>query len=348
MNDRTIMLLLLFLFIQCCLSALPREELVRRAQDSPNNIIDVTHKELYRVFDRYGDRNYDMAVEFTAVENPKCVLCKEMDPIFEQVASTVGRKEPQANVFFLRVDAKDNAKILKRFGIRSVPHLWVYPPFEKIYKTSSDPYDTRMPFPRPLNLTCEHYAFSIPQGAPAEDLLLLFAKFISKSCHVNVDIDKNFDTWSIVKSFIAFSLVFRLIRKRWHSIRDSLSDKNMYLCICILLIYLNLSGLNFCMQNSVPFVTQTKTGQTQWMAPSVQYQEGFEMVISIGFQVVFSALLIALIVVPQYFTGPDTFLLCLTVGLMLFLLYNGFTTAFLTKDKGYPFDLLKMISKRMQ
>lgn len=341
--------LLFFIAISLVKASLPREVLSERASNSNGNIITINSDEFMSVFDGAGDRDYYLAVEFTAASpDSKCELCKTLHPIFESVAYTVGKKVTNANVYFVEIDAEDHLAKMKEAGLRDIPKLWIYPPFDSVYKSSNaDPYDTRLPFPSNINLTSAHYEFNVPQGAPVSDYELLYAKFVSSICNVNVHIDKKTDISSILKSFIIFTVVFRLLKKKYSNFTEMLTDKNMYICICLFLIYINMSGFNFCIQRGVPFLTQSKKGKVQVLAGGAQYQQGSEMIISILFQLGFTVMLAALIVVPQYFSGPNASLFIISASTGLFLLYNVFTTMFIAKDHDYPFNAIEMFHQEL-
>ncbi|VEU21004.1 DEKNAAC101932 [Brettanomyces naardenensis] len=339
---------LLSLASLCC-AALTRDELDERASKSPNNVILVQEDEFEKVFDKEGGRDYFMVTVLTASHSESsCDLCKTVQPIFEEVAYTVGKKQPNSNIYFIHVDVHENLANMKNFGVRSVPQLWIYPPFELVYKgDDSDPYDSRILYPESINITSEHYEFPVSSEIPAKDLELSYAKFVSNVCQVDVHIDKGVEWQTLVKSFVAFTVVFRLIKKRSGSIASLLTDWKVYCCLFMALIYINLSGLNFCMQRAVPFLTRSRTGAIQWMAGGTQYQQGTEMIISIAFQATFSLILIVLLEGPVYLDGGNKGLAMSIAGVALFLLYNTFTTAYLAKDHEYPYNAFEMFSQTL-
>ncbi|QPG73101.1 hypothetical protein FOA43_000406 [Brettanomyces nanus] len=334
-------------------AALPKSLLRQRASESDSNVILVQSDEFEPVFNRSNDRDYFMVTLLTASHaEASCDLCKSVQPLFEEIASTVGRKEPNADIFFLHIDAHENLANLKEYGIRSVPQLWIYPPFQLIYKESSDidstdDYDSRQIFPKNLNITSEHYAFTLSNEIPESVLELDLAMFISHICHVNIQIDKGIEMQTLVKSFVAFTIVFRLLKKKGRKVLDLLSDWRLYCGLSIILIYINMSGLNFCIQRGVPFLSRSSTGNIQLMTGGVQYQQGVEIAISIAFQVSFTLFLVVLLLSPEYLEEGNKGLAVTISVVSIFLTYNTFTTAFLAKDHGYPFNVVEMFHQKL-
>lgn len=325
-------------------AAMMKEDLRARSQISKNGVVRVTPEELDTIFDGTGMRDYFLVTLITST-NPdaECVLCKKVQPSFDEVADTVRTKEPNAPVFFAQVDVVNNLAKVKAANIKSVPQLFIYPPFEMLYKYSNeDPLDTRIPFPSNVSMASEHYQFPASDKMTADEIELHWARFVAQVCNVNVNIDKPFQTWTIIKSFIAFTVIFKIIRRNKMAVRGMFFEPRFYCGLSMLLIYTNMSGLNWCLQRAVPFLMRSEKGTLTWFTGNIKYQEGMESVLSVLFQLGFSALFIVLMESPLYLEGGNRGAAVLVATIALFLLYNTFTTCWMAKDRSYPFNAVKL------
>lgn len=367
------------LFPISCLCGVPIGVLNSHISKTKSPIYNVPAGQLETILD--GFKQYTIFILITTTNSKyDCSLCEQFDPIYNHYVEDIFQhfKSLNSEVVFMRVEATDHLDFLKTLGIKSIPAIWGFPPSLDVYgremltELEDIVYRYQIAFAngdknydidgklreysevlKYDQLGQEHYVFDMNQGEDMNKMLARLAKFISDTLKMDVrpalgSKDKNqsssFDYTLIVQSFIGVFITIQLIKKLK---REELKggkpfwqERKLYAYISIVLIYISISGLNFCMQKHSPLISQSK-GKIIWIAPGNRQQMGFESIMSIGFQLLFTFLLIGLIDGVELFNiddGSRDFIALVLAVAMLIVLF-GFTTVYGKKDASYPFAI---------
>lgn len=318
----------------------------------------------------YGVKDYAVIMLITT-RDPKynCVMCAEFDPVYVSVINAIWGKYPELKdkVAFARVEAADNLSYLKDLGITSVPQIWGFPnsidvlgvekygKIARLMKQMEDAAINGDTFIKPdwydiEQAGMEHYIFQLNQGETWDVTIHALAGFIGKT--INVDIHGalreghkgSFDWTTTIQSFAYFIIIikaFQHLKKNSKKDANFWEDKRLYCYICVVLIFFNLSGFNFTVQKQAPFISQ-KEGKLLWVSPQSNMQFGAEIIIAIGIQILFSALLIFLIDIKDWVSPPVRDILICGAGILLLLMLFVGVDIYHFKNTGYPFHYLKL------
>lgn len=313
---------------------------------------------------------YNMIVLVTT-SNPKynCAMCEQFDSVYLKIVSSIFKHHPSLkdSVVFARVEASDHLEHLKKLGISSVPQIWGFPnsksvlgedKYIKVGKLLKEREIARIngeEFKDPDwydlgQAGMEHFVFQFSQGQQWDTVIDNFAEFIGQTIKMDVkpsvrdDGNKGVD-WFVVAQWFVYSIIaikfFQHIKAKSQSDVKLWKDKKLYGYVCIVLIFINLSGFNFTVQRHVPFISQ-REGNILWVAPLSNSQFGSEIVISIALQVAFMALLIFCIDgvghLDSSLKNVGTIVACLSLLGMLLLgadIYHF-------KNPSYPYNYLKL------
>lgn len=367
------------LFPISCLCEVPIGVLNSLIAKTNTPIFEVPTGQLEPILD--GLKQYTLFVLIsTSNSKYQCSLCEQFDPIFKLHVEDIFDHFGELNneVAFIRVEATDHLDFLKSLGVKSIPAVWGFPKSVNVYgremftelegivhdyQTAVSNGDSNYDIDGKLReyselleyekLGQEHYVFDLNQGEPMNEMLPRLEKFISKT--VNLDIKpalgkKNNDNSSsldytiIIQSFIGFFIVIQLIKKFKNDGKENgkpfWQEKKLYGYLSIVLIYISISGLNFCIQRHSPFISQSK-GEIVWIAKGNRQQMGFESILSIGFQILFTFLLIGLVDGVEFFSDEDGSrdLIAMILALGMLAALFVFTFLYGKKDLSYPFTV---------
>ncbi|ODV86310.1 hypothetical protein CANARDRAFT_22211 [[Candida] arabinofermentans NRRL YB-2248] len=336
--------LILFIFVQLGESALSKDELKARQLNSQSGVITVQPSEFEEFFS--GPKDYFLITLLTTTTSNNCPLCLRFKPVFESVSRSHRKSNPLSkSVFFVEVEATDHGQSFQKYQITTVPHLWVYPISSLIYKDDNienDTTDMRLPLPEQITIVSEHYTYPIPDSAPVDAMEIHFAKFISQMTKSNVNIDKPYNLWLAGKYCVGFFAFFRLIRIHKEKVIKNLMNGNAFMIGSVAMIFLSMSGLNYCLQRMVPFLTKDVEGQLSFIAYGTQQQVGAEVMISIFFQLCFGFILVLMVDGGKLIKGKKLNILIISLAFSMFINYNVFTTLFLKKNRDYPFNSINI------
>lgn len=371
----------IFLWLQCVLCAVPIAQVRQLAavQESAP-VYSVPGGELEPLLK--GFKQYSIILLLTT-SDPKfqCSMCSQFDPIFYKYSQEILSQYPElANeVVFARVDATDHLEFLKSLGVKSIPMVWGFPTSLEVYGRAllTELEELSLDYERDPSLDTaarleqlgmqnvewasignEHYEFSMGEGEAMNEMLSRLAGFISRT--INVDVRKglekaaaagsdNHGGWDYTLVIQAFVLVFvtiKIIRKFRSNSEESgvafWQEKKLYAYLCIVFIYFSISGVNFCMQRHAPFIAQKK-GKLIWLAEGTRNQLGWESILSVLFQSLFTVCLLGLIerdyLVNAIGESANMDVIALVLAGLLFTGGFVFNWVYGMKDPSYAYNL---------
>lgn len=277
-----------------------------------------------------GPRDHYLIALFTAEDEQfQCKPCQAMRPVLESVALSLRQDYPQLAVFTAIVDFKDNNELFQRLQMNTVPHIWIYPPSEHEY----------------TNVTSDHFGYEVPESLLTDfnELTLHFANFVSQVLKINIFIHQPFDYTKFVQNFVIYLVVFVIIKRRAKNISSRLRSTLFYFILSLVLIFLSVTGYNFCIQRAVPFILKNDQGNIMYFSGGLQYQFGLEManvsLIYLGFTTLMVLLLQFAPSIPNQSLRNLLTIMALT---LVFFLYHLLNTIFHIKDPDYPFVQWKL------
>lgn len=364
------------LFPTSCLAGVPIGVLNSQIAKTDLPYLEIPAGQLAPILD--GFKQYSLFILITTNE-PKyeCAMCEQFDPIYKHFIDDIFAHfgHLKNEVVFTRLEATTHMDILRKLGVKAVPAIWGFPTSLDVYgrplltqleaimheyRTAVANGDSSYNVDAKLReysenleyeqLGQEHYVFDMNTGEDMNKMLSRLERFISNTIKLDIrpalgkeSRNDSFDYTIIVQTFIGMFIVIQVAKKLKREEtegRPFWQEKKLYGYISIVLIYISISGLNFCMQRHSPLISQSK-GEIVWIAPGSRQQMGFESILSVLFQVAFSALLVGLIDGVELFSEEDGsrdvvslfFALALLVVLFAFMFVYG------KKDASYPFAL---------
>lgn len=327
------MLWAFLLWVGLSLAAFSSDEMLKKEAQSSDSIITVVSDSFDQMFN--GPKDYFLVTFFTASDPAiGCKSCVGFDPIYESVANSVlSSRSKNINVFFTKVDFSENKQNFAKLNMSTVPHVWVYPPQSE---------ETGF-----VNVTSPHYVYMLPDMIVAMKDISAgethFAKFLSEILMVNILVQKGFDYTEFFQYFlITFSFIF-LVRKRGGKMVEKIKKSFVWKIVCIMFILVSVTGYSFSMQRQVPFLAKNDQGNIMYLAGSLHFQFGSEILISSLLYMLLGLSVLSLCdFIPKLESSLLQSMATIIAAAALFVVWNVLSTAFLVKNPDYPFVVWKL------
>lgn len=309
----------------------------------------------------------------TSAPQYKCALCEQFDPIYSNIIRSIYKAFPQLkdHLFFVRVEASKHLDQLRALNIASVPQIWGFPESKRLL--GNDKYDKIKALLQEKAMALanddeffepdwydlnqagmEHFTFELKQGDQWEAVLERFVDFIGNTISMDLKpgLKQQLDSgsqginWFTIIQWIIYASIFlkllQKLKKNTEEGRQFWKDKRLYGYLCLVLIFISVSGFNFATQRKTPFISQ-KDGNILWIAPVSNTQFGAEIILSISLQVFFLAICIYLFQSKQILSGylGQGWIELIGASLLMLALILG-ANVYNIKDGGYPYNYIKI------
>lgn len=307
----------------------------------------------------------------TSAPEYQCSLCDQFDPIFFEMAEIVN-SNLQDPPIFLRLEAIEHKEELTALGVKTVPLILGFPSSKDVY-TSAYFELTQLLKEDPINkdkieniighpfnqIGMEHYRFELVAREPLNEMIYRLGGFISKTIGENINLDKiisngkaSFDYSIMIQCFLFVFVGIKLYKKFGSGNEGEddlerqpfLANWKIYCYLSVVIIVISISGLHYCMQRGVPFISQNQ-GKIMWFAPTSRNQMGFETIVSVVLQLLWGISLFMLICGANMFSevdGSRAFIRFLSLGVVIACWCCG-VGVYGVKDGGYPYSIQKIL-----
>ncbi|ORZ18679.1 hypothetical protein BCR42DRAFT_411396 [Absidia repens] len=317
--SRSILLIVLALTLLCLVSGQNDAKTKKLVQLSKENGVVKMDSNAYFQYTQ-GKRDYGLVVLLTALgDQIRCVPCREFDPEYKLVASSVHKSKHSDQVFFGHLDFQDGQAVYQQLAIQTAPNVFYFPP--------SATGDNKEPIKYDLSRN----------GFAAEPL----AEFIKHQSGISFNVTRPFDYGQFIAKVILGLGVLATIKLVYRHFAFILFHKNTWAAITIVTVIVMTSGHMFNRIRNTPYAMPGPNGQLSYVANGFSSQFGIEtqLVASIYAVLAFAVVSLATFV-PRFEdkwrqrVGVYIWSCCFIV------IFSCLMALFKIKNGAYPFKVL--------
>ncbi|SCV03623.1 LAME_0H11914g1_1 [Lachancea meyersii CBS 8951] len=256
----------------------------------------------------------------------KCDLCDEFEANVRKVSRAMLdqlSEEINQDAFFFKLDVSHCKSFVQEMGLKTIPHLLVYPPHPKDGNFS----------------WTQNQFFQYKITAETSKDPLKFAHYLAKILNVYIQMALDFDITEFSYYFVASLAAFYTFKKK---ILPRISRKGMFfsLCFSLAIILTSITGYKFTQMNNIPLIARNQDGRIMFFSGGMGWQFGIEILTVTGMYMWLGGSFVGMILLPRLKLRPVTF----NVTAFTLLVFGAFgfvyfIECFRIKQPDYPFGM---------
>ena len=261
---------------------------------------------------------------------PKCKVCHDFEKTYRKAVSSMLSMNLNVSVSYYIVDVSEVKTLVKNMGLKSVPHLVVYPPSND-EKEETHSWETAPFYP---------YQLTAREAKNTQRVIEFLAGVLG------VDIKSESLRDKVVRfSSEVFSIYLVLSKLALPILRRPGATRYVFAVVLTGFIVLCISGAKFAQMNKVSFIARDKNNQPVFFVGGFRYQIGIEVFAVSLLYVIFTLLVVLLIFIKEsswlesILDGNDKVsdLLAGAVGCLIFIMFGYYRSCYEIKMPGYPY-----------
>ena len=263
---------------------------------------------------------------------PKCKVCHDFETTYRKAVSSMLSMNLNVSVSYYIVDVSEVKTLVRNMGLKSVPHLVVYPPSNDDDKEGGPRSWEDAPF-YPYQLTAK-------EAKDSQRVIDFLAGVLG------VDLNSESLRDKLVRfSSEVFSIYLVLSRLILPILRRPGATRYIFAVVLTGFIVLCISGAKFAQMNKVPFIARDKNNQPIFFVGGFRYQIGIEVFAVSLMYVIITLLVVLLILIKEsswfesILDGNDKVsdLIAGAIGCLIFIMFGYYRSCYEIKMPGYPY-----------